>query len=41
VRLARDAGQANRAAREALPAPRHAARRRWRRLWLAGLFWAP
>jgi hypothetical protein len=40
ARLAREAGRVNRAAGEALPAARHPARRRWRRLWLAGLFWA-
>ena len=43
ARVAREAGQASRAAREAPPAPRHAAppaARRWRRLWLAGLFGA-
>jgi hypothetical protein len=40
ARVAREAGRANRTAGEALPASRRATRRRWRRLWLAGLFWA-
>ena len=40
ARLVREAEQANRAAREALPAPYRVARRRrwWWRLRLAGLF---
>jgi hypothetical protein len=41
ARLVREAERANRAAREALPAPYRVARRRrwwWRRLRLAGLF---